>query len=95
MIRMAYRNSLQIMAQVLSDTKYGGQDGVSITKLTQKSNLAYSRLTVLVKNLMSSGLVNRIQFDGKKTFVITEKGQLFLEEYKKFHNFAGAFGLEI
>jgi len=45
--------------------------------------------------LTGSGLINQIKFDGKNTFVITEKGKLFLEEYKKFHEFASAFGLEI
>ena len=33
--------------------------------------------------------------DGKHMFVITDKGRLFLEEYKRFYNVAEAFGLEI
>ena len=33
--------------------------------------------------------------NGKNTFVITEKGSLFLEEYQKFSDFAGTFGLEL
>jgi len=89
------RNTIQIMAEVLENTKYEGQNGIQITRLVQKSNLSHSRLTILVKNLIGSELINQIQFDGKNTFVITEKGMLFLEEYKRFHNFAGAFGLEL
>ena len=92
---MAYRNSLQIMTQVLEDTKYEGQTGVSITRLIQKSNISHSRLSVLVENLIGSGLLNKIEFDGKNTFVITEKGSLFLEEYQKFSDFACTFGLEL
>ena len=36
-----------------------------------------------------------IKFDGKNTFVITQKGRMFLEEYTRFHEFAGAYGMEM
>jgi predicted transcriptional regulator len=45
--------------------------------------------------LTSSGLLNEIKQDGKNTFVITPKGQLFLEKYKKFLSIAESFGLEM
>ena len=90
-----YRNSLQIMTQVLESTQYAGQEGIPITSLIRQSNISHSRLTSLTKNLISSGLINKIEFDKKYTFVITEKGRLFLEEYKKFSDFAGSFGLEL
>ena len=45
--------------------------------------------------LTDSGLVNQIKFDGKNTFVITTKGQLFLEEYRRFSDMAEAYGLEM
>ena len=35
------------------------------------------------------------EFDGKNTFVITPKGQLFLEEYQRFSDMAEAYGLEM
>ena len=54
----------------------------------QRSNLSHSRLEKFVSNLTGAGLVNKIEYDGKNTFVITEKGRLFLEEYTKFHEFA-------
>ena len=92
---MTYRNSLQIMAKVLDDTKNAGQNGITVTSLIRKANLSHSRLTTLTKNLTGSGLLNQIRFDGKNTFVITEKGFLFLEEYKKFNDFAMTFGLEL
>ena len=38
---------------------------------------------------------NEIKQDGKNTFVITPKGQLFLEKYKKFLSIAESFGLEM
>ena len=91
----SYRNSLQIMTQVLESTQYAGQEGIPITSLIRRSNISHSRLTSLTKNLISSGLINKIEYNGKNTFVITEKGVLFLEEYQKFNNFANSFGLEL
>jgi predicted transcriptional regulator len=45
--------------------------------------------------LTGSGLVNRIEFDGKNTIVITEKGRQYLESYLKFSSIAESFGLEL
>ena len=90
-----YRSSRQILCELLEETQNSGQCGIQITSLCQKGNLAHGRLLTFLSKLTSSGLVNQIKFDGKNTFVITEKGKLFLEEYTKFHNFAGAYGLEM
>ena len=39
--------------------------------------------------------MNKIEVKGKSVFVITEVGQLFLEEYKKFDDFAKSMWLEL
>ena len=52
-------------------------------------------MKTFVSALMSSGWVNQIKFDVKNTFVITQKGRMFLEQYQKFHDFAGSFGLDM
>ena len=92
---IAYRNSLQIMTSVLDNMGNAGMDGLTVTQLIQKSNLSHSRLQKLVHNLSSSGLVNKIEYEKKQVFVITEKGRLLLEQYKKFSDLAGTFGLEL
>lgn len=92
---MTYRNSVQIMSHVLANVDNAGIDGLGITHIIQKANLSHSRLQKLIQNLTGSGLINKIEYDKKSTYVITEKGRLFLEEYKKFSEFAGSFGLEI
>ncbi len=89
------RSSTQIICDVLVATKECGQEGIRITTLLSRSNLSHSRLEKFVSNLTGAGLVNKIEYDGKNTFVITEKGRLFLEEYTKFHEFALAYGLEM
>ncbi len=92
---MTYRKSTQIVADLLTATEQSGQEGIRTTHLLAKANLPHSRLIKLVENLTGSGLINKIEFDGKNTFVITQKGRLYLESYEKFANFAESFGLEI
>ena len=90
-----YRNSTQIVCDVLVATKECGREGIKTTALLSKSNLNHGRMQTFLSTLTGSGLVNRIKFDGKNTFVITHKGQLFLEEYKRFSDMAESYGLEI
>ncbi len=92
---MAYRKSMQIVSDLLIATEQSGQEGIRTTHLLSKANLPHSRLIKLIENLTGSGLINKIEFDGKNTFVLTQKGRQYLESYEKFSNFAESFGLEI
>ena len=92
---MTYRKSTQIVADLLTATEQSGQEGIMTTHLISKANLSHSRLVKLIENLTGSGLINKIEFDGKNTFVITQKGRHYLESYQKFSNIAESFGLEI
>ena len=92
---MTYRTSMQIVADVLAVTEQTGQEGIKTTSLLTKANLSHSRLEKFVKNLTGAGLMNKIEFDGKHTFVITEKGRQYLESYKKFSNQARTFELDL
>ena len=90
-----YRNSTQIICDVLVATKECGCEGIKTTVLLSKSNLNHGRKQTFLSTLTGSGLINQIKFDGKNTFVITPKGKLFLEEYNRFHELANSFGLEM
>ena len=91
----SYRTSMQIVGDLLTATKESGQNGIKTTALISKANVSHSRLSKLVSNLIGSGLINKIEFDGKHTFVITQKGRQYLESYQKFSTVAGSFGLEL
>ena len=93
--KTTYRNSTRIVCDLLTITQCTDRNGIAVTSLCQKSNLSHGRLQNFLTTLTGSGLINQIRFDGRNTFVITEKGNLFLEEYKKFHDFAEAYGLEL
>lgn len=86
---------MQIVGDLLTATEESGQDGIKTTVLISKANLSHPRLSKLLSNLIGSGLINKIEFDGKRTFVITQKGRQYLESYAKFTNIAQSFGLEL
>ena len=86
---------MQIIGDLLTATEYSGQEGIKTTALITKANLPHSRLLKFLSNLTGIGLINKIEFDGKHTFVITPKGRQYLESYEKFANFAESFGLEL
>lgn len=90
-----YRSSMQIVSDLLVATEQSGQEGIKTTHLLTKANLSHSRLTKFIENLTGAGLINKIEYDGKNTFVITSKGRQYLESYKQFSNFTGSFGLEL
>jgi len=92
---VVYRTSMQIVADLLVATDQCGQEGIKTTSLLTKANLSHSRLEKFVKNLTGAGLMNRIEYDGKHVFVITQKGKQYLESYKQFSDLAGTFGLEL
>lgn len=91
----SYRNSTQIVSKILQVAQDKDRNGVHITTLMTKANLPHPRLVKFLDNLTGSGLINKIQFDDKFTFVITEKGINYLKEYKKFEDMAQSFGLEL
>ncbi len=86
---------MQIVADLLVATEQYGQEGIKTTHLLTKANLSHSRLTKFIENLTGAGLINKIEYDGKNTFVITTKGRQYLESYKQFSDFTGSYGLEL
>jgi len=92
---VAYRTSMQIVADLLTVTQLSGQEGIKTTSLLTKANLSHSRLSKFLNNLTGAGLINKIEYDGKNTFVITSKGRQYLESYANFSSIAESFGLEL
>ncbi len=90
-----YRTSMQIVADLLVATDQSGQEGIKTTSLLTKANLSHSRLGKFLENLTGAGLVTKIEYDGKNTFVITPKGKQYLDSYKGFSDMAESFGLEL
>ena len=92
---VTYRTSVQIVRDLLSVTEESGSSGINVTALLTKANLSHSRLSKFLDNLTGAGLMNKIEFDGKNTFIITPKGKQYLETYEKFQSLADSFGLDL
>ena len=88
---------MKIIADILSATKeYDYEDqGAGITLIIHKANLSHSRLTRIIRDLVSSGLLEE-KITGKvNKYRISAKGEHFLLEYHKFEEFATSFGLRL
>jgi len=92
---VVYRTSMQIVRDLLTVTEESGMNGINVTSLLTKANLSHSRLSKFIENLTGAGLMNKIEYDGKNTFVITTKGKQYLETYESFQNLADSFGLDL
>lgn len=92
---MPYRNGVKIVGDVLSITSDFGTQGVNITLLLRKANLSYNRLAKLAKELTSAGLLEERTEEGKRVYLITERGREYLKTYQQFESLATSFGLEL
>lgn len=92
---MVYRTQTQIVGDLLMVTQDCGMEGAKTSALLTRANLSHGRLIKFLQNLTGNGLINKIEYDGKHTFVITEKGRQYLDEYKKFSDMAESFGLDM
>ncbi len=92
---VSYRTSMQIVADLLTVTEQSVHHGIKKTSLLSTANLSHSRLSKFIENLTGAGLINKIEFDGRNTFVITTKGRQYLDSYVKFSSIAESFGLEL
>ena len=92
---VTYRTSVQIVRDLLSVTEESGSSGINVTALLTKANLSHSRLSKFLDNLTGAGLMNKIEYDGKNTFILTPKGKQYLETYERFQSLADSFGLDL
>ena len=91
---MKNRTTHQILADVLEGCA-ADRYGLRVTPLCQKANVSHGRLLKVVELLTSRGLINEIEYDGHNTFVTTQAGRLYLEEYKNWVAVAESFGMEL
>ncbi len=92
---MSYRNGVKIVGDVLRITSDFGTAGVNVTLLLRKANLSYNRLLKLATQLTSAGLLEERLEEGKRVYLITERGREYLKTYHEFESLASSFGLEL
>jgi len=89
------RSKQQITEDILETVMNSGQEGITITPLLRQSNLPFSRATWFINKLTQNSLINKIDVKEKNVFIITERGKVYLEEYKKWNDISQSFGLDL
>jgi len=84
-----YRSKPKIYADILEAVAEKGYSRP--TQIMTDANLSYDRLRKHLETLVEKGLLK----NEDDTYLITEKGIKFLDEFKRFERFAAAFGLRI
>ena len=92
-----YRTHISIVGQILDSTtgEIDEDDGANITHLIRKANISHGRLSKILNNLVSQGLLEQINSERSCRYKISVRGREFLLAYKTFRNFSEDFGLTI
>ena len=92
-----YRTHIKIIGDILATTRDDLQDGngASVTYLIRKANVSHSRISTILKTLVSQGLLEKVDNHGSNKYKISGSGREFLQAYHTFTNFADSFGLNI
>jgi len=92
-----YRTHMKIIGDILSTTRddLQDEDGATVTYLIRKANISHSRISRILKTLVSQGLLERVDSQGSNKYKISQNGREFLQAYNSFTKFADNFGLNI
>ena len=92
-----YRTHMKIISDILATTRddLQDEDGATVTYLIRKANISHSRISRILKTLVSQGLLEKTDNQGSNKYKISQPGREFLQAYYTFTNFADSFGLNI
>lgn len=88
---MERRDKVKIIHDILKSVQEKGGK-IKPTHLLYKSNLSYKRMNELVQELMGKGMIAEESSSSGKMYVLTDKGNKFLNEYYKMVEFIKGFG---
>jgi len=88
---------MKIVGEILTTTRDDSphEDGPSVTYLIRKANISYVRISKILNNLVSQGLLEQVNSDRACRYKISSSGREFLTAYQTFSKFADDFGLTI
>jgi predicted transcriptional regulator len=92
-LRRQARSKLGIIRDILKCVKDEGK--APITRIMYGSRIPYDRLEPLLNELVVKNILRRIENNGRKYYVITEKGDKLLSEIDRFKSVLEKLGLEI
>lgn len=92
-----YRTHMNIIGDILLTTRddIEVEQGASVTYLIRKANVSHVRISKILNNLVSQGLLEQKDSNGAFRYMISSSGREFLLAYHTFRKFAENFGLII
>ena len=86
------RGRMEIIHDILNSiVMKGGR--IKPTHLLYKSNLSHQKMKEYVNELIEKEMIEEEIEKEKKLFTITEKGEKFLNEFRRIKEFSDSFGL--
>ena len=88
------RNKIEIMKDILIVIK--DKNGkIKPTHILYKSNLSHQMMELYINEMKSKRFIREEPLsDGKRTFFITDRGIMFLDQYRSINSFMESFGLD-
>jgi len=83
-----YRTHMKIISDILATTRddLQDEDGATVTYLIRKANISHSRISRILKTLVSQGLLEKTDNQGSNKYKISQPGREFLHTYQIHQN---------
>ena len=92
-----HRTQIKIVGEILNTTMHeiDDQEGATVTHIIKNANISHGRLSRILSNLVSQGLLEQVSTKRSYRYKISPSGKEFLSAYKTFREFSDDFGLNI
>mgnify|MGYP001475245406 CR=1 FL=1 len=92
-----HRTQIKIVGEILDTAmqEIDEQEGTTVTHIIRKANISHGRLSTILSNLVSQGLLEQVNSKRSYRYKISPSGREFLVAYKTFREFSDDFGLSI
>ena len=92
-----HRTQIKIIGEILNTATHeiDEHEGTTITYIIKTANISHGRLSTILNNLISQGLLEQVNSKRSYRYKISPSGREFLAAYKTFREFSDDFGLSI
>ena len=94
---VGHRTQIKIVGEILYTTsqEIDEKEGATVTHIIKSANISHGRLSRILSNLVSQGLLEQVNSERSCRYKISQSGREFLLAYKTFREFSDDFGLNI
>jgi len=92
-----HRTQIKIVGEILDTAMHeiAEHEGTTITHIIREANISHGRLSTILNNLVSQGLLEQVNSKRSYRYKTSHSGREFLVAYKTFREFSDDFGLTI